>query len=224
MTIDLKKRILAPSILSADFNHLQEDIGRTVSAGSEMIHFDVMDGDFVPNISFGVPVLKSIRKNISVPVDVHLMIQHPQTIIPSFVKAGADMISVHYEAVRDPMDLCGQIHDEGVLAGIVINPDTPVQALYPILQAEKTFDYVLLMSVFPGFGGQSFIEESLDRAREFRAWLDDNRPGVGLEMDGGIGAANVSGVLDAGVNLIVAGSAVFKGDIEANTKAIIEKF
>lgn len=210
---------LAPSVLSADFSTLGKDIAVVASAGAELIHLDVMDGKFVPNISFGAPVISSVRKITNAIFDVHLMIEEPIRYLNDFVKAGADIITVHYEACTDAANTLQEIHKAGLKAGLAISPDTPVSVLKPFL---KEVDMILIMSVHPGFGGQSFIEESLNKIEDTRSMLQEcGRDDVWIEVDGGIGTANIRKVKDAGANVFVAGSAVFKGDMVANTKQLL---
>lgn len=210
---------LAPSVLSADFSTLGKDIAVVASAGAELIHLDVMDGKFVPNISFGAPVISSVRKITNAIFDVHLMIEEPIRYLNDFVKAGADIITVHYEACTDAANTLQEIHKAGLKAGLAISPDTPVSVLKPFL---KEVDMILIMSVHPGFGGQSFIEESLNKIEDTRSMLQEcGRDDVWIEVDGGIGTANITKVKDAGANVFVAGSAVFKGDMAVNTKQLL---
>lgn len=210
---------LAPSVLSADFSTLGKDIAVVASAGAELIHLDVMDGKFVPNISFGAPVISSVRKITNAIFDVHLMIEEPIRYLNDFVKAGADIITVHYEACTDAANTLQEIHKAGLKAGLAISPDTPVSVLKPFL---KEVNMILIMSVHPGFGGQSFIEESLNKIEDTRSMLQEcGRDDVWIEVDGGIGTANITKVKDAGANVFVAGSAVFKGDMVANTKQLL---
>ena len=210
---------LAPSVLSADFSTLGKDIAVVASAGAELIHLDVMDGKFVPNISFGAPVISSVRKITNAIFDVHLMIEEPIRYMNDFVKAGADIITVHYEACTDAANTLQEIHKAGLKAGLAISPDTPVSVLKPFL---KEVDMILIMSVHPGFGGQSFIEESLNKIEDTRSMLQEcGRDDVWIEVDGGIGTANITKVKDAGANVFVAGSAVFKGDMVVNTKQLL---
>ncbi|MCI7180477.1 MAG: ribulose-phosphate 3-epimerase [Schaedlerella sp.] len=213
--------ILAPSILSADFKVLGEQIKTTEKMGAEYLHFDVMDGIFVPSISFGMPVLASIQGVADQVMDVHLMITEPVRYVEAFQKAGADILTVHYEACEDLQATLDKIHAFGMKAGISIKPNTPAEVLKPYLDQAEMF---LVMSVEPGFGGQAFIPESLDKIRELRGLLDAKGLNTDIQVDGGIYHTNVREVLDAGVNIIVAGSAVFKGNIEDNVSGFMEIF
>ncbi len=197
-------------MLSADFLHLEKDV-EMVNHHADIFHLDIMDGTFVPNISYGFPVVEAIAKKARKPLDVHLMIVHPEKYVERFAKAGASYISFHYEAAREESaSIIGQIQALGVKAGIVINPDCPVEKIFPLL---PQVDFVLVMSVFAGFGGQKFIPESLDRARAIRAELDRiGRKNVPIEMDGGIGPGNAAEVIASGVSMLVAGSSVFKAE------------
>ncbi len=199
---------IAPSILSADFLHLEKDV-ELVNRHADLFHLDIMDGTFVPNISFGFPVVEAIAKKARKPLDVHLMIVHPEKYVERFAKAGAALISFHYETAQEQSGaILEQIRNLGVKAGLVINPDCPVQSIFPYLHQ---VDFVLIMSVFAGFGGQKFIPESLERIRTVRAKLDRiGRPDVPIEVDGGIGPANAADVVAAGASILVAGSSVFK--------------
>lgn len=205
--------ILSPSILSADFARLGEDIKIIDEARAEYIHVDVMDGLFVPSISFGMPVIKSIRKVTGKVFDVHLMINEPIRYIDEFVKAGADIITVHVEACSDVVATIEKIKASGVKAGITLNPDTPVSAISPYLDM---VDMVLVMSVNPGYGGQKFLVTSIDKLKEVKKLKDDSGLGFDIEVDGGINVDNLPSVLEAGANVIVAGSAIFSGDPAAN--------
>ena len=202
--------LIAPSILSADFLHLEKDV-EMVNRYADLFHLDIMDGTFVPNISFGFPVVEAIARKALKPLDVHLMIVHPEKYVERFAKAGASLISFHYEAAQEQSAaIIAQIQALGVKAGIVINPDCPVEAIFPLL---PLVDFVLIMSVFAGFGGQKFIPESLDRIRAVRAELDRlGRSDVPIEVDGGIGPGNAAGVVAAGASMLVAGSSVFKAE------------
>ena len=206
------KNILAPSILSADFKILGEQLKLTEEAGAEYIHFDVMDGMFVPSISFGMPVLASIKGATTQTLDVHLMVTEPIRYVEEFVKAGADIVTVHYEA-------CEDLQATGAKVGISIKPKTPVDVLLPYLDQAEMF---LIMSVEPGFGGQAFIPESLERISELRNLLNEKGLTTDIEVDGGIYHKNVAEVLAVGANVMVSGSGVFKGDIKDNTAKFME--
>lgn len=208
-------KILAPSILSADFGRLKEQVAETVKGGAQFVHFDVMDGTFVKEISFGQPVLRSLRAETDLFIDVHLMVVHPETQVESFVKAGADGITFHLEAAEDPLGLLKRIHELGVRTGLSIKPATPVEAVYPYL---SDVDMLLLMTVEPGAGGQPYIPESTDRIRQLKTYITENDISCDIEVDGGIRASNVHVPLEAGANVIVSGSAVYKGDIRKNTE------
>ena len=205
---------IAPSILAADFLHLEKDV-ETVNKYADIFHLDVMDGVFVPNISFGFPVIEAIAKKAEKPMDVHLMIVEPEKYVERFAKAGASMISFHLNATSDPSAVLRKIRSFGVKAGLVINPDIPVESLYPYL-AEA--DFVLLMSVFAGFGGQKFIEETYERVRALKAEIERQGLSLDLEVDGGVSASNAKALAEAGFNILVAGSAVFKAE---NPAAVI---
>lgn len=213
------KMILAPSILSADFKILGEQLRITEEAGAQYIHFDVMDGMFVPSISFGMPVLSSIKGATGQVMDVHLMVTEPERYVEEFARCGADSVTVHLEACEDPGKALDMIHGCGVKAGISIKPKTPVEKLIPYLDQAELF---LIMSVEPGFGGQAFIPESLERIRHLRGLLDERGLEADIEVDGGIYHSNVAEVLEAGANIIVSGSGVFKGDIRKNTEDFME--
>ena len=211
--------ILSQSILSADFKVLGEQMKATEENGARYLHFDVMDGMFVPSISFGMPVLKSIHDATGQVMDAHLMVQEPIRYVEAFKEAGAHIVTVHLEACEDVGATLGKIHDCGMKAGLSICPETPVSAVEPFL---PQIEMLLIMSVHPGFGGQKFIPESLDKIREARQKIQAGGYNIDIQVDGGIYLTNVREVLDAGANIIVAGSAVFKGDPGENTKAFME--
>ena len=197
---------IAPSILSADFTRLAEEISTVERAGASILHVDVMDGRFVPNITVGLPVVKAIARATQLPIDAHLMIVEPGTYAEQFAKAGARMVSIHIEADPNAHRTLSSIRGAGALAGIVINPGTSLSALD---EAIKFADYVLVMSVNPGFGGQEFIPESLDKVRRLRKMIDERGLKTRIEIDGGINTDNVAEVTGAGAEIVVAGSAIF---------------
>ncbi len=213
------KYVLAPSILSADFKVLGEQMRLTEENGAEYLHFDVMDGMFVPSISFGLPVLASIREATRQIKDVHLMIQDPVRYVEAFKEAGADFLTIHLEACQDPAAVIHKIHECKMKAGLSICPETDVREAEGFLDQ---IDMFLMMSVHPGFGGQKFIPESLDRIRAVREMAEVRGLDLDIEVDGGIYLTNVEEALDAGANVIVAGSAVFNGDPSQNTKKFME--
>lgn len=213
------KNILAPSILAADFKELGQAIKTIEENGAEYLHYDVMDGIFVPSISFGMPVLASIRSCTNQVMDVHLMITEPIRYIKEFKEAGADLITIHLEACEDVAATIKAIREAGLKVGLSIKPATEAEAIRPYLDQ---IDMILVMSVEPGFGGQKFIPESLDKIRALRAMVEEASVDVDIEVDGGIYQANVKEVLDAGANIIVSGSGVFKGDIAKNTREFME--
>ena len=215
------KCILSPSILSADFTVLGEQIHETEQAGATYLHYDVMDGIFVPSISFGMPVLKSIKKATNQFMDVHLMITEPIRYIDEFVASGADLITIHYEACEDVRATLNKIKEAGVKVGVSICPETPAEVLDEYL---PDVDMVLIMTVHPGFGGQKPIPEALDKVKEVRMKLDNLGLKTDIQVDGGIYTANVRDALNAGANVIVAGSAVFKGNPIENVKEFMEIF
>lgn len=211
---------IAPSILSADMGNLNEDIRKIVEGGTRYIHIDVMDGMFVPNISFGFPILKAVRKMTDVVLDVHLMIADPDRYIEEFYQAGADIICVHAEACTHLHRTIQRIKQLGVKAAVALNPGTPLSVLDYVLE---DLDMVLIMSVNPGFGGQKFIPASLRKIRELRQMLEERGlSGLDIEVDGGVGMNNILQIKEAGANIFVAGSAVFHGDCLKNTKDFLK--
>lgn len=209
---------LSPSILAADFANLGRDIRIADEAGAQYIHFDVMDGAFVNNISFGIPVLKSVRKITDCVLDVHLMIERPERYVHEFAEAGADIITVHAEATDHLDAVIEMIKKEKVMAGVALNPSTPLSEIEYIL---PKVDMVLIMSVNPGFGGQAFIPYCLDKISDLSRLLDKKGLKTDIEVDGGVTLQNVSEIVEAGANIIVAGSAVFNGDIAKNVSEFL---
>ncbi len=210
---------LAPSILSADFARLGEQVNQAIEAGATLLHLDVMDGHFVPNLTIGPPVVASVRKVTDVPLDCHLMIENPDQFIPAFVDAGADWISVHQEACIHLHRTLELIRSRGAKPGVVINPATPVHTLGEVL---GMVDYVLVMSVNPGVGGQKFIPRSVDKIRKLVTMRNANGHHFRIEVDGGLGPDTVGDVVRAGAELLVAGNAVFgKGEIASNVRELL---
>jgi ribulose-phosphate 3-epimerase len=211
---------LAPSILSADFAHLADQIALAEAGGASLVHVDVMDGHFVPNITIGPPVVKSLRRITKLPLDCHLMIENPDQFIPDFAEAGADWISVHLEACRHLNRTLQLIRSHGLLAGVVINPATPVELLSEVL---GMVDYVLVMSVNPGFGGQKFIPGAVGKIRRLAEIRDRAGLAFRIEVDGGVAAGTIAEVVRAGAEILVAGNAVFgDGDPTENTRKLLK--
>ena len=206
---------IAPSMLAADFLHLEKDV-KMVNDYADLFHLDIMDGVFVPNLSYGFPVVEAIASMAKKPLDVHLMIVHPENYVKRFAEVGAGMISFHLNATEDPDAVLAAIRESGAKAGLVINPDIPVESLYPHL---KNCDYILLMSVFAGFGGQKFIEDTYQRVRTLKAEIDRQGLVIPIEVDGGVSASNAAALVAAGAEMLVAGSAVFKAE---SPKEVIE--
>lgn len=214
-------KLIAPSILSADFSRLGEEIKAVEAAGADWIHVDVMDGHFVPNITMGPIVVEAVKKATTLPADVHLMIEHPDRYIQDFAKAGADLISVHVEACVHLNRTIQLIKTSGARAGVVLNPATPLSALEWVLES---LDFVLIMSVNPGFGGQSFIPNSLDRIRQLRKMISKKNLRMLIQIDGGVNEHTISEISKAGTDVFVAGSAIFgSADYTATIRALREK-
>jgi ribulose-phosphate 3-epimerase len=207
---------LAPSILNSDFARLGESVAAIERGGADWVHLDVMDGHFVPNLTIGPVIVEAVRKITKLPLDCHLMVNEPEKMVAWFTDAGADSITIHAEAAADLPALVRAIRARGARAGVSLKPATPLEALEPVL---AEIDMVLLMSVNPGFGGQKFMPEALDRARALRARADVVNPKLDIEMDGGIGLSNLEAVRDSGVNAFVVGSAIFRApDVTAATQ------
>ena len=211
---------LAPSILSADFARLLEDVKKVEKAGCEYLHIDVMDGHFVPNITLGPGIVKSLRKDVNMVFDAHLMIENPDNYIKEFADAGCDIIVVHQEACTHLHRTIQNIKSHGIKAGVALNPATPIETIKYVLQ---DVDMVLLMSVNPGFGGQSYIPVVTEKIKELRALIDEMGLDIDIEVDGGVKPSNISEVVNAGANVIVAGSAIFNaGNIDEAVKSLRE--
>lgn len=211
---------LAPSILAADFTRLGEQIALAEKAGADELHIDVMDGVFVPSISFGMPVIQSIRSACNLFFDVHLMIVEPMRYLEEFVKAGADGITVHAEACEDLPATVRKVKELGVRVGVSIKPNTPISVLHEVAQE---LDRVLVMTVEPGFGGQKLIPECVEKVKELKQYREECSARFDIQVDGGIGLSNVKSVYDAGAEVFVAGTAVFRGDIAQNVRAFKEE-
>ena len=218
----MKKIQIAPSILSANFSKMGEEVLSLEKCGADVVHCDVMDGVFVNNITFGIKMVEDLRKITTLPLDCHLMIVHPEKYVERFAKAGADIITVHYEACQDNLkEVLELIKSTGVKCGAVINPDTPVEKIADVI---PMCDMVLIMSVFPGFGGQKFIPNALDKLREVKAIVEKCGKDIDIEIDGGVTEENVEEIKAAGANVIVAGSTVFKAQDRAACIAKLKAF
>lgn len=200
---------IAPSILSADFLNLEKDLQNVIMAGADLLHLDIMDGHFVPNLTFGYPLVKRIRKRFQIPLDAHLMISNPENYIDSLAEIGVEYISVHQETVVHLHRMIQKIKEYGIKAGVALNPATPVEMIFPVL---NELDFVLIMSVNPGFGGQDFIPFSLNKIRKLKEFADKNDCEIEIQVDGGVNSANVKALKDAGVTIFVAGSYIFNSN------------
>ena len=210
---------ISPSVLSADLANLYAECVEIARAGADMIHLDVMDGAFVPNLTFGAPVIRCARPAVRIPFDVHLMIEEPGRYIDDLAEVGADLITVHAEACKHLDRTIEAIKEKGLLAGVALNPATPLSAIEWIL---PKVDMVLIMSVNPGFGGQKLIPYTVEKVRALKKMIDEKGLKIDIEVDGGVNLENVTEVMDAGANIIVAGSAVFKGDISENVERFLD--
>ena len=209
--------LIAPSMLAADFLHLEKDV-EMVNENADLFHLDIMDGTFVPNISYGFPIVEAIASKARQPLDAHLMIVHPEKYIERFARLGVSMLSFHLNATDKPAQALLHIRETGMKAGLVINPDMPVESLFPYLHL---CDYIILMSVYAGFGGQKFIEDTYARIRTLKAEIDRMALPVKIEIDGGVSPSNAKALIEAGAEILVAGSAVFKSDDPASVVAAL---
>lgn len=215
----MTKFMVSPSILSGDFANMGESVKKACDWGADLIHVDVMDGVYVPNITFGMPMVSAIKPYSSVPLDVHLMITEPEKYVGSFVDSGADIVTFHPDASKDVRKGLDIIKSKGAKCGLVLNPDKPLDLVYPYL---AEIDMVLLMSVFPGFGGQKFIDSVLDKAKVLKEYIEKNNLNVDIEIDGGVSSKNAEKVRNSGVNILVAGSAVFKSENPSKEISLIK--
>lgn len=215
------QRKLAPSILAADFTRLGEEVKVADEAGADMIHIDVMDGSFVPSISFGMPIVKAVKSVTQKPLDVHLMIRKPERYLEEFAACGADILTVHVEACQELEKTINKIKELGLKAGVTLNPTTPIEAIQSVL---SQVDMILIMTVNPGFGGQKYMESSTDKIKGLRRLLNERNLNTDIEVDGGLTLDNVSVVLEAGANVIVSGTSVFQGDIQENIARFRRQF
>ena len=200
---------ISPSVLAADLSNLAKDVMDIESAGADMVHLDVMDGIFVPNITFGMPVIKALRDKSNLIFDVHLMIDKPERYAMRFIDAGADILTFHFEACENPTELLEEIREQGVMAGISIKPATPVEDIYPLLEQ---CDMVLVMTVEPGYGGQKLIPETIEKVRKLKAEIENRGISIEIQVDGGVNSDNAKTLVSAGAGILVAGSSVFKAN------------